>query len=251
MGTSTNTSADPRALLEEERSAACPECGRRLGENDPRDHLIREHGYVDLAGIVMPPAAALTCLWDRVFTTGDVQAHDRLCQLLANGPVPETNRPSYAVALEAELLRRVEGPSSRGAELLRLVRCLRQNSAARGHFWQLLSSPDQRVRELGRKLLLPDISQAREWATASAEDVQRLLDKLCPVSDVWDKIRVCQRLPQLGIPTSVVGECLQQLRGERPVACPECSAAVPQDKLETHLRQAHRIFQFREVRRPL
>src|SRR5260370_8937057 len=119
MGTSTNTSADPRALLEEERSTVCPECGRILGENDPRDHLIREHGYVDLAGIVMPPAAALTCLWDRVFTTGDVQAHDRLCQLLPTGPVPETAAPSYAVALEAELLRRMEGLSSKGAELLR------------------------------------------------------------------------------------------------------------------------------------
>src|SRR5260370_41423339 len=103
MDTSANTSTDPRALLEEERSPSCPECGRLFGDHDPRDHFIREHGYVDLAGIVMPPAAALTCLWDRVFTTGDVQARDRLCQLLATGQVPEANGRSYAAAREAEL----------------------------------------------------------------------------------------------------------------------------------------------------
>src|SRR5438445_5057319 len=108
MGTSANISAHPRGLLEEERFAFCPECGRVLGDCDPRDHLLREHGYVDLAGIVMPPAAALPCLWDRVFSTADVQAHDRLCQLLAAGPVPETGRSSYVVALEAELLRRAD-----------------------------------------------------------------------------------------------------------------------------------------------
>src|SRR6266852_5615246 len=104
MGPSANISQDPRALLEEGRFAFCPECGRVLGDGDPRDHFLREHGYVDLAGIVMPPAAALTCWWDRVFTTGDVQAHDRVCQLLAAGPVPQTGQSPYSVALDAQLL---------------------------------------------------------------------------------------------------------------------------------------------------
>src|SRR5207244_7489325 len=82
-------------------SAACPECGQQLSANDQREHLLSAHGYIDLAGIVLPPAAALTCLWDRVFTTGDVQAHDRLCRLLARSEEHTLNSShqiiSYAV----------------------------------------------------------------------------------------------------------------------------------------------------------
>lgn len=252
MGMSTNIGANPSVLLQEERSSTCPECGRPLGEDAVPRHLISEHGYVDLAGIIMPSAAARTCLWDRVFATGDVEAHDHLCQLLAAEPVAETGRPPYVVALEAELLRRADAfLSSKPTEFLRLGHCLRRNDAARGHFWLLLDSSDQRVRELGRRLILPGLTDTREWSNASTADVERLLDKLCPVDDVWIKIRVCQRLPQFGIPTSAVGECLEQLRKERPIACPECSAVVPQDKLESHLRLAHHIYQFRGVRRPL
>src|SRR5439155_19487788 len=132
MGMTANLSENPRALIEEQWSAACPECGQQLSANDQREHLLSAHGYIDLAGIVLPPVAALTCLWDRVFTTGDVQAHDRLCQLLVTGAEPEPGRPSYVVALEAELLRHADALlSSKHTELLRLVRCLKQNEAAR------------------------------------------------------------------------------------------------------------------------
>ena len=88
MGMSANAGANTMAFLDEDRSAPCPACARELRERDQPEHLITAHGYVDLAGIVMPPSAALTCLWDRVFTTGDSQAHDRLYHLLAAGPAP-------------------------------------------------------------------------------------------------------------------------------------------------------------------
>ncbi|HLJ98157.1 MAG TPA: hypothetical protein VKU02_33665 [Gemmataceae bacterium] len=246
MGTSAPISGNPRALLPEDGFTSCPECGRHLGEVDPREHLLREHGYVDLAGIVMPPAAAQTCLWDRVFTTGDLQAHDRLCQLLAAG------QPSYSIALEAELRRRADALlSNKSSDFLRLLRCLRQHETARGHLWQLLASPDRRVRELGRRLILPGLAATRDWGQASAADVHRLLDILCPPEDAGEKIRVCQRLTQVGLPAAAVNECLRQLRGEQAVTCPECSVAVPHDQLEIHLRRAHRIYQYQGVRRPL
>jgi hypothetical protein len=229
----------------------CPECGRRLSERDQPGHLVSRHGYIDLAGIVMPPAAARTCLWDRVFTTGDIQAHDSLCRLLA------AEGTAYGSALEAELLRRADALFSAALlafqrpEIIRLVRCLRQSEAARSHFGQLLSSADKRIRDFGRELVLPELAEDRQWSNASATDVHRLLDKLCPVEDVGDKIRVGQRLLQFGLPASAVAECLQQLRGEQPIACPECVAVVSQGELESHLRRVHRVYQFRGVRQPL
>jgi hypothetical protein len=238
--------------LQENRSIDCPECGREVHESEQPKHLIGEHGYVDLAGILMPSAAARTCLWDRVFTTGDTRAHDRLCQLFASEAGPVGDRPSYVVALEAELGRRADALlAMKRAEFARLVRCLRQNGAARGQLWQLLRSADRRVRELGREFVLPEVSDASETGKATAADVQGLLDKLCPVDDINEKIRTCQRLTQLGVPPTAIAECLHRLRGERPIACPECSVAIPQDQVESHLRRVHRIYQFRVVRRPL
>jgi uncharacterized C2H2 Zn-finger protein len=196
---------------------ACPECGRLLPESDQPQHLVREHGYIVLSGIAMPPAAAVTCLWDRVFTTGHPQAHEHLCQLLA------AQEADYAPSLEAELLRRADGLFASPLqtvwrpELLRLVRCLRQSGMARGQFWPLLSSPDRRVRDLGRELVLMEQSEDPQWRNASATDVHRLLDQLCPMEEVSDKISLVRRLPQFGLPAAAVAECLRQLRGEQPL----------------------------------
>jgi hypothetical protein len=222
-----------------------------LPESAQPQHLIHDHDYIDLAGIVMPPTAGMTCLWDRVFATGDSEAHNRLYQRLASGQVSRTERALYVVALEAELFRRADLLLTRRSELVRLVRCLRQNEAARAHFWQLLPSTDRRVREVARELVLPELSETRACTDARAADVQRLLDKLAPVDDVQDKIRICQRLPQFGVSPSAVSECLRRLRGGQTLACPECAALVLQDELENHLRRVHRLYQFRGVRRSL
>ena len=245
------TGENTRALQEEVCFVACPECGRDLRESELSKHLISSHSYVDLTGIPMPPTAAQTCLWDRVFTTGDREAHARLCQMLESGPRPQTVRPSYLVALEAELLHRADDLLSRQrAELQRLVRCLRQSDTVHPYFWQLLRSSDPRVRQLGRELVLPELSETRELDTASPAEVRRWLDRLCPVEDGRDKIAICQRLAQFGAPSAAVAECVRELRGESSVECSECSAAIPGDQIESHLRRVHGIYQFRGVRQP-
>jgi hypothetical protein len=249
---SAHAAENTRALQQEDGFIACPECGQDLCDLNLSEHLIRSHGYVDLDGILMPLEAARTCLWDRVFTTGDQQAHDRLCQILAAGPALQTDRPPYFFSLEMELLRRAdELLSNKRAGFQRLVRCLRQSEAARPYFWQLLMSPDARLRQLARELILPELSETSELKTASSAEVRGWLDRLCPVEEVRDKLAVCHRLPQFGVSRAAVAECLRELHGEQSVGCTECTAAIPRDQMEGHLRRAHRIFEFRGIRQSL
>src|SRR5205807_10085785 len=97
----------------------------------------------------------------------------------------------------------------------------------------------------------PEVGQILDDDQVPAAEVRRWLDKLCPMEDVWDKIRIGQRLPHFGAAKDPIKECLRQLQEERPVACPECGRAVPQYVIESHLRQAHRIYQFNGVARSL
>jgi uncharacterized C2H2 Zn-finger protein len=228
----------------------CPECGLGFPERERSRHLIAVHGYVETGGTLLPLPAALAALWERVFRRGDVAAHDRLFEILSAVPHRPGEPPPYAAALEAELRRRADTLfASRWQELPRLVRCLRQNEAARSTFRHLLQSTDLRVRETGRELLLPDA--AAELAGADAAAVRAWIDGLCPIEDAWEKMRLCQRLGRFGVPEAALRDCLRMLRGERPVACPECGTAVTQGDLEEHLRQAHQIYQFRGVQRSL
>ena len=64
-----------------------------------------------------------------------------------------------------------------------------------------------------------------------------------------EKILVCRRLPEVGIEPGAARVCLGLLEAERPVACTECAARTRLGDLETHLRRAHGIYQFRGLRR--
>ncbi len=247
----TNAVRPTDAAAAPDGSFPCPECQIPLTEGDWHDHLVAAHAYLALSGTLLPRHAALSCLWDRVFTTGDLQAHEQLCLLLSGGGGPATEPSRYARALEEELQRRLNPAQLNRRDLARLIRNLRQSNSAGTHFWHLLAAAEPRVRSFGRELLLPEVGESLAEESLAPAEVRRWLDKLCPIEDVWEKIRVCQRLPQFGASKSAVRECLRHLQGERPVACPECGAAVPKDQLEGHLRQSHQIFQFRGERRSL
>ena len=229
----------------------CPECGVIISEQALSQHLIAVHDYLMLSGTLLPRQAALACLWERVFQTGDVQAHQRLCLLLGNRP-DGTGRIPYVVALEGELARWLrDGPNQQRRDVDKLIRNLRQSETARPFYWELLTSEDARIRRIARELLLPDVAQALNREETSADEVRRWLDRLFPFEDFWEQIRICQRLPGFGAARTPVRDCLRRLQEERPVACPECGLSLPQYRLESHLRQSHRIYQFQGVTRSL
>src|SRR5437764_4929811 len=224
------------AALEGEQPAVCPECGVQMPGRQRPQHLVEAHGYVEVTGLLLSRPEALAHLWDRVFLAGDAEAHDRVAKLLAEETV-EGAEAAYRTALETELLRRADTLfAARWQELPRLVRCLRQSATAWPHFRGLLRAGDPRVREVGRELLLLDVCQQLAPAGTAAEEVRRWLDRLCPFEGVEEKIRLCQRLAQLGADATATAACLEELRSERPVVCPECREPVPRSRLDDHLR---------------
>jgi hypothetical protein len=200
------------------------------------------HGYLTLSGTLLPRAAAVSCLWDRVFTTGDARAHERLSDLLGGQVDADSGRSAYTTSLETEWLQRLASTRTvRRRDLERWVQNLRQGNSARVLHWELIVAPEPRLRELGRQLLLPDVGQALASPDTPPGEVHRWIEKLCPNEDVWCKIGVCQRLFHHGASAAAVKECLRALQGQRPVSCPECSAPVPQAELESHMQAVHHV----------
>jgi hypothetical protein len=244
------------AALKLDIPTTCPVCAAELPDRDTTGHLMREHGYLEVAGQTLPRDEALAQLWDRVFQAGDSAAHERLCELLQAGtadipPAPDAPLPAYVLALEAELRRRATDLFDDPQALARVVACLRQARAARPLFPGLLRSEDARVRELGRELLLPDLAERLAGAAVSAADVRRQLDAVCPEDLVEEKLQLCARLAPLGVAGAAVEECERQLQGERPVVCSECGARVRQADYDTHLHRVHLVYEFRGTRRTL
>src|SRR5262249_18156695 len=81
-------------------------------------------------------------------------------------------------------------------------------------------------------------------------ELRSFLDEAIPEDPLEEKIVLCLRLANMGLEAATVNACLAQLQLERPVFCSECRARVPLVELETHLRRAHGILEFRGVRRP-
>src|SRR6516164_3538242 len=79
-----------------DKKVFCPECSATLREKDRSDHLIAVHGYVAVSGVSLPIAAAVTCLWDRVFNTADSESHERLRRLISEGMKNKHQRTNYA-----------------------------------------------------------------------------------------------------------------------------------------------------------
>lgn len=234
---------------EDEPTWTCPDCNHSFAERERTHHLLTRHGYQNVFGVLLPLPAALAALWERVFAHADEDAHTRLCQILATLPSPDPTRTSYAVALERELTARVQSVfGSQGQELPRLLRLLRRSPEARSQALHLVRSAHANVRKLGRDILLHVAAEELIGDNASPQDVRRWLDRISPQGDVWDKIQLCQRLARRGVPQAVLADCLQQLRAECPVACPECGDPIPQSQLDDHLRRNHGIYQFRGVR---
>jgi hypothetical protein len=242
--------ADPAIVrLAEEASAAarnvaCVECGRVMPQLDATRHLQQVHGYIDVGGAVLPRASALAQLWDRVFNEGDRGAHDRLCQLLT---ATESGGPAtYIRSLESELERRTDRLlSARWQELPRLTQCLRSNPTVLPLVAQLLRAGNRRVREVGRALLQDELTDRLTGTEVTALHVRAQLEQLCPVEQLEDAIQLCGHLLRSGVKTEAVKECLRQLEQQRPVQCGVCGGMIPGIQLETHLRRAHRVYQFR------
>jgi hypothetical protein len=202
---------------------------------DLHSHLIVEHGYLRLDDSLLPRSIALSSLWERVFESGAPRAHEQLFRILGNG---------YAVALEAELLQRLAADP---AAPKRLVSNLRASVVVRAHFWPLVSSEHFRIRSLGRDLILLDLHEALQNDNLAVSDVRRLVDRLCPKDDTWEKIRVSERLARFSSVSPAVLECRRQLQAERPVACPECGMPLAPTLLEAHILQVHPSKDFRAL----
>jgi hypothetical protein len=234
---------------ESEYLAVCPECGVQVPVAERDAHVANEHGYVEVAGQWLPRGDGLAQLWEQVFRAADTKAHERLTELLASEGAEEGESP-YRAALETELCRRADTIfAARWQEVPRLVQCLRRNPEARPHFRGLLRAGDARVRELGRELLTPEACEQLADPKSTPEQVARWIRRLCPVDGLEEKIRLCQRLPQFGANAAAVAGCLEELRSERPVHCPECWESVPGHQLDAHLQRAHQVYSFRGARR--
>lgn len=226
------------------KTASCPECGAAVPQRDLAAHLQAVHDYLEVDGAMLPRAVALAQLWDSVFAEGDRAAHQRLCQMLL--PAASGSPPPYIASLTAELARRGDGLlASRWQELPRLTQCLRSEAAAVPFFAPLMRSADPRVREIGRELVLAELTSRLAGVEVTALHVRAQVEALCPPEQLEDAIELCRALPRAGIKAEPVRECLRQLEQQRPVACSVCHALVPGSELETHLRRAHHVYQFR------
>ncbi len=255
------------AAVERDRPVVCPECGHHVAGRDQRIHLVAAHGYLDVSGTLLPRAAALARLWEQTFAQADVPAHHRLCELLGVDATTGGETASkadakkrsflmraspYLAALEAELSRRaVNLLAARWQQVPRLVQCLRENVWARPFFRELLRSMDPLVREIARDLVLPELEDRLAGDGVTDLEVRRELDRICPEELIEEKIQLCLRLPHVGVDAMAAEACLRTLQQERPVDCPECGAPVALMDLQTHLRRAHGVYQFRGTRRPL
>src|SRR5262249_20859237 len=63
-----------------------------------------------------------------------------------------------------------------------------------------------------------------------------------------ERVTLAGRLATIGIDADAVEALLAELKLERPVPCDVCGDKVRLGDLETHLRRAHEVFQFRGLR---
>ncbi|MCS7046614.1 MAG: hypothetical protein NZO58_09685, partial [Gemmataceae bacterium] len=243
-----------RDRLEGERPTTCPLCGIPLSRRERPEHLRNQHGYVELDGEMWPRRQAENRLWDRVFSAGDADAHQQLLRLFGDDPA---GRSAYVAALEAQLSAREdldEAESLAGAafnpQWEPWLNCLRMTLATHPVLPRLLHSETPRAWAVGQALVLSELTRRLRGAGGNSTAVQRAVEETLPGREfAAERVRVCGMLPKLGIDPAVASDCQAKFRDELPVRCPECPAQVRAADLELHLRRAHKVFQFRGVRR--
>lgn len=240
--------------LEGDRPAICPVCRVELAGRDRPGHMRSVHGYVEVFGSLLPREVAVERLWDRVFTGADARAHQRLLEMTGQG---ESDGKSYVAALERTVRSRF--PARPGGDRAPadaslatfdgLMSCLGRLADSTLTV-ELLRSSEPRLRQIARELLLPSLTTAMRGPKLAVHDLRQILDRVIPDDLLEEKILLCLRLPGQGLDESTANVCLAQLQQERPVSCSECRARIRMVDLETHLRRAHGILEFRGVRRP-
>lgn len=242
--------------LEGERPTKCPLCGIPLPRRERVAHLRDEHDYVEVDGSMLPRPQAEVRLWDRVFAAGDAAAHGQLLNLYGGAA---TTDDAYCQALEAQIVRRddleaTDGAAGRRPDTLKRwepwLTCVRQAAANRPVLACLLHSESERVRAVGRALVLPQLGTRLQGDRVEPAEVRRALEEAAPGPELLgERMRLCRQLPQVGVDPVKASACQVLLQEELPVPCSECGAQVRAVDLEAHLRRLHNIFEFRGVRR--
>ena len=239
-------------VLEGERPATCPACHIRLPHRQREEHLRSVHGYLDVAGHLLPRDQAMPRLWDRVFHQADHEAHEKLLHLF--GP----DMHGYVMALEMDLSRR-PGFSLSGNQTLSPEEVpipikpywtsLRQTSAPLQAGKQLLRSTLPLARAIGRETVLPLLAEPFTRGVVKADDLRRDIEQLCPGPDLLDERLILARsLAAQGVDSDAVESCLAEIQLDRSVVCDQCGAQLRLGDFDAHLRRVHGVFQFRGQR---
>src|SRR5262249_10348199 len=138
---------------------------------------------------------------------------------------------NYVASLEEELKRRTptntewrirsgesSGDINAPLKMEHLIACLRKSPQVDSLLTHLLRSREDRVRELAREILLPELVN-RLPAKVNAAELRRRLDQLCPDDLLEKKILLSLPLAKLGVDLAAANACLAQLQQERPVTC--------------------------------
>ena len=201
-------------------------------------HLQSAHGYISYQGDVLPAAAVLQRLWERVFAQPDSQAHEELVGMYLNLPESRRNQDAAIDLYVADVVRVLAGEplgedaptiarTSNGTPRLPValpyssVVAYQANLRASRSFLTiaraLLRSPSRRLQELGSQAVMPYFQeQLRGRFTVS--ELRRVLGQVCADLDQSDlQIDLCRQLGQLGMDQAIVGACINQLQEDRLV----------------------------------
>lgn len=241
-------------LLESERPLACPECQVQVPKRDRVGHLRTAHGYIEVAGSWMPRPAALERLWSQVLQDGAAEAHEQLLSILR---ITEQGVAQYVRCVEEELSRREHIFAAAGVNDLKVqvrmlapyLKLLEQSPQMRSYLPEFLRSSHSMVLALGREAASAILTAELLGSPGQPRALRSALSRIAP-NMLDEAILLCRRLSEAGIDVEAAAGCLKILERERLTACSECAAPVRIGDLETHLRRAHGIFEFRGQRGP-
>lgn len=249
--------------LERRRPTTCPLCTLPIPSGERVAHLREAHGYIDYDGDAVPYAVAIARLWERVLQRQDKDAHERLLQLYLQVTPADAAEPPGLARYVSDLQKHVLGQAPASNVLgptapvalpfsafEAYLEILRQSEPFMPIVRLMLLLGDDRLREFAREALLPVLAARLRGSSVAADDIYHALEEACLGTDmIEERLRLCQRLPALGVDAAAVSACTARLQDERLVRCSECAASVRAKDIETHLRRVHQIHEFRGIRR--